>query len=67
MTNSYDQSDWLSINYIQILLFLLVFIIIYLVDYISNINSILYGVTQLPGITGSIGMPKKNKKVKTKM
>ena len=40
-------------NYKQIILLLLVFVIIFIVEYITNINAIIYGVTQIPGISGA--------------
>ena len=40
-------------NYKQIILFLLVFVIIFIVEYITNANAILYGATQIPGISGA--------------
>jgi hypothetical protein len=55
-------------NYKQIFLFILVFIIIFLVEYISNINSILYGFTPVPSIGTATKLSKiiiqKNKKTK---
>jgi len=46
----------MSVNYIiehyeKFLLLLFAFAIIYLVDYISNINALIYGAIQIPGIT----------------
>jgi hypothetical protein len=40
-------------NYKQLLLFILVFIIIFIVEYITNINALMYGVTQIPGVSGA--------------
>ena len=40
-------------NYKQILLLILAFIIVFAVEYITHINSIIYGVTQIPGLTGT--------------
>jgi hypothetical protein len=40
-------------NYKQIVLLILVFIIIFIVEYITNINAIIYGVTQMPGVSGA--------------
>jgi hypothetical protein len=55
--------DFLLDNYKQICLFILVFIIIFIVEYISNINAILYGATQIPGINmGSQSSLQKTKK-----
>lgn len=53
--NVYLQSLFTHIvdNYKQIILLLLVFIIVFIVEYITNINAILYGVTQIPGISSS--------------
>ena len=48
-------------NYKQILLLILVFIIIFIVEYITNINAIIYGVTQIPGISGA-SPPSEHKK-----
>ena len=42
--------NFLFDNYKQIFLLILVFIIIFFVEYITNINSILYGFTPVPGI-----------------
>jgi hypothetical protein len=60
--------DFLIDNYKQIFLFILVFVIIFMVEYITNINSVLYGVTQIPGITTAAQLSKdiipKNKKIK---
>ena len=39
-------------NYKQIVLLILVFIIIFIVEYITNINALIYGVTQMPGVSG---------------
>jgi hypothetical protein len=41
-------------NYKQILLLILVFIIIFIVEYITNINAIIYGVPQIPGLSSAI-------------
>ena len=49
-TNINSIKDFLFDNYKQIFLFILVFIIIFIVEYITNINSILYGFTPVPGI-----------------
>jgi len=51
-------------NYKQIFLFILVFIIIFIVEYISNINAILYGATQIPGI--NMGAQASIQKIKKK-
>jgi hypothetical protein len=53
--NVYLQSLFAYIvdNYKQIILLLLVFIIIFIVEYITNVNAIIYGVTQIPGISGA--------------
>ena len=40
-------------NYKQIVLLILVFIIIFIVEYITNINALIYGVTQMPGVSGA--------------
>jgi hypothetical protein len=40
-------------NYKQILLLILVFIIVFAVEYVTNINAIIYGATQIPGISGT--------------
>jgi hypothetical protein len=40
-------------NYKQILLLILAFIIVCIVEYITHLNSIIYGVTQIPGLTGA--------------
>ena len=60
--------DFLIDNYKQIFLFILVFVIIFIVEYITNINSVLYGVSQIPGITTAVQLSKdiipKNKKIK---
>jgi len=48
-------------NYKQIILLLLVFVIIFMVEYITNINAIIYGVTQIPGIS-SASSPSEHKK-----
>jgi len=57
-------------NYKQFFLLILVFIIIFIVEYISNINAILYGATQIPGINmgaqASIQKIKKNISLKKK-
>ena len=41
-------------NYKQILLLILAFVIIFIVEYITNINAIIYGATQIPGISGIV-------------
>ena len=53
--NSYVNSIFTFVfeNYKQLFLFILVFIIIFIVEYITNINAIIYGVTQIPGISGA--------------
>jgi hypothetical protein len=40
-------------NYKQLILLILVFAIIFIVEYITNINAIIYGVTQIPGISSA--------------
>lgn len=46
--------DFIKNNYIQIIMFLSVFIIIYVVDYISNINSVLFGLpSAVPGLSAT--------------
>jgi len=50
--------DFLFDNYKQIFLFILVFIIIFIVEYITNINSILYGLTPIPGINTATQLSK---------
>lgn len=37
-------------HYEKVLLLLLVFIIIYAIDYITRLNAIMYGITQIPGL-----------------
>lgn len=61
--NVYLQSLFTYIvdNYKQIILLLLVFIIVFIVEYITNINAIIYGVTQVPGIS-SASSPSEHKK-----
>ncbi len=59
--------NYIVFHYKQFILLLIVFIIIYMVDYVSNINSIIYGVVQIPGINSKdtskkASNPKKNKK-----
>lgn len=53
--NVYLQSLFTYIvdNYKQIILLLLVFIIVFIVEYITNINAIIYGVTQIPGVSSA--------------
>ena len=53
--NVYLQSLFTHIvdNYKQIILLLLVFIIVFIVEYITNINAIIYGVTQIPGVSSA--------------
>ena len=69
--NINSMKDFLFDNYKQIFLFILVFIIIFIVEYITNINSILYGVTPVPGISTATRLSKdviiKNKKTKKNM
>jgi hypothetical protein len=48
-------------NYKQIILLTLVFVIIFIVEYITNINAIIYGVTQIPGIS-SVSLPSEHNK-----
>lgn len=79
MNNNIDNEDidffninsiinYISINYTQFLLLFLVFIIIFIVDYVSNLNNMIYGATQvIPGINSSVKIPeikKTNKKTK---
>jgi hypothetical protein len=79
MNNNIDKEDidffninsiikYISSNYTQFLLLFLVFLIIFIVDYVSNLNNIIYGATQVvPGITSSVKQPeikKTNKKSK---
>jgi hypothetical protein len=53
---------YISSNYTQFLLLLLVFVIIYVVDHISNVNNILFSATQIiPGINNSINLIKNKK------
>lgn len=61
--------DYISTNYTQFLLLILVFIIIFIVDYVSNLNNMIYGSAQvmIPGISDSLKPPevkKTNKKSK---
>jgi isoprenylcysteine carboxyl methyltransferase (ICMT) family protein YpbQ len=37
-------------NYKQIFLLILAFLIICMVEYITHLNSIIYGITQIPGL-----------------
>jgi hypothetical protein len=46
-------------NYKQVFLLILVFIIIFIVEYITYLNSILYGITQIPGINMAPQQPAK--------
>ena len=53
--NAYVNSIFTFVfeNYKQIILLILVFIIIFIVEYITNINAIIYGVTQIPGVSSA--------------
>jgi len=50
--------DFLIDNYKQLFLIILVFVIIFIVEYITNINSILYGLTPVPGISTAAQLSK---------
>jgi hypothetical protein len=52
-------------NYHKFILLIFVFVIIYFVDYISNINAIIYGSTQIPMVVNN-AINEKTQKVKTK-
>jgi hypothetical protein len=57
--------DYIIQNYHKFILLILVFLIIYFVDYISNINVIIYGSSQIPmvinnNISKDIKISKKN-------
>jgi hypothetical protein len=62
--------NYISSNYTKFLLLFLAFIIIFIVDYISNLNNMIYGATQvIPGINSSVKpseIKKTNKKLKKK-
>jgi hypothetical protein len=79
MNNNIDNEDidffnidsvikYISSNYTQFLLLILVFLIIFIVDYVSNLNNMIYGATQvIPGIASSAKpdeIKKTNKKSK---
>jgi len=51
--NFHSITNYIKEHFIQILLFILVFVIIYIVDHISQLNAMMYGITQIPGITNS--------------
>ena len=53
-------------NYEKFILLLSVFVIIYIIDYISNINSLTYGITQIPNITNNLSTIKTQNKSKNK-
>ena len=57
-------SNFIILNYKQLLLFLLTFIIIYAVDYITYHNALIYSSISLPNI--GIQQPIKNEKIKNK-
>lgn len=50
--------DFLIDNYKQLFLIILVFVIIFIVEYITNINSILYGLTPVPGLSTATQLSK---------
>jgi hypothetical protein len=60
----YSITNYIKEHFIQILLFILVFVIIYIVDHISQLNAMMYGITQIPGITSSSAT---NSSAKSKM
>jgi hypothetical protein len=66
--NFYSITNYIKHHFIQILLFILVFIIIYIVDHISQLNAMMYGITQIPGITNSstTNLSKKSKMINAK-
>ena len=55
-------------NYIQIFLLIVVVLIVYFVEYLSHVNTLLYGMLSMPPIPGVIGsnLYSANKKKKTK-
>jgi hypothetical protein len=57
----YSIIKYIINNYEKFILLLLVFIIIYFIDYITNINAILYGVSQIP-LSGAYPPAQENKK-----
>jgi hypothetical protein len=64
--------DYIIQNYHKFILLILVFLIIYFVDYISNINVIIYGSSQIPmvinnNISKDIKISKKNIKKSKKI
>ena len=49
----FSLGSFIKNNFIQIIMLLAVFIIIYVIDYVSYMNSMLYGLPSvIPGITG---------------
>jgi len=57
--------NYIISNYKQILLVLMVFLIIYSVEYMSYVNTLLYGMLampSIPGVTNSSQIPTKKKK-----
>ncbi len=57
-------SNFIILNYKQLLLLLLTFIIIYVVDNITYHNALIYGSISLPNV--GIQQPIKNEKIKNK-
>ena len=51
--NVYSITNYIKENLLQICLLIIVVIIIYVVDHISQINAVIYGVSQIPGIPAS--------------
>ena len=53
-------------HYEKFILLLSVFVIVYIIDYISNINSLTYGISQIPNITNNLSIVKPQSKSKNK-